>query len=181
MKMDAWNIKEQRLAANSLAYALTGKKIRHSETGRPFIGKSADISVSHKDDFVAVATVPSPYRIGIDVEHLATSLNAELFLRSAMTKRELPFFKKFCEINNFPYSSGVAVFWSAKESFFKCLDYDLKPAKISVLDISERGEIQFAFSDEIKKTMEHRNLKFCSAKTLFKNEHIFSQTIMKLI
>lgn len=181
MKTDSWDIKKQRLVANSLAYALTGKKIRHSETGRPFIGKSADISLSHKDDFVAVATVPSPYRIGIDVEHLATDLNAELFLESAMTKREITFFKKFCKRNNLPYSSGVAVFWSVKESFFKCLDYDLKPAKISVLGISEKGKIRFGFSDEIKSLMKYKKLEFCSAETFFENGHIFSQTIMKTL
>ncbi|MFZ2187398.1 MAG: hypothetical protein WAV46_02095 [Candidatus Moraniibacteriota bacterium] len=176
---DLWDIDQQRSVADVLVYELTGKKMSRSQMGRPRIGTSADVSLSHKNDFVAVATVPAPYRIGIDVEHLVTGLNAELFFGPAITSRELPFFKTFCEKNNFSYSSGVAVFWSIKESFFKCLDYDFKPAKISVRSISGKGKIRFDMSDEIKTLMEGRGLALCSSKTLLRGEHIFSQTVMR--
>lgn len=179
--VERWNIKKQRLVADALIYELTGKKIRHLKTGRPFIDTSVDMSLSHKDDCVAVAIVPSPYKIGIDVEHLRTDLHAELFFGPAITSCELPFLKTFCKKNILSHSSGVAVFWSIKESFFKCLDYNFKPAKISVRSISKTGEIRFDFSDEIKILMKERGLEFFSAKILLKNEHIFSQTIMKRI
>lgn len=177
--MDKWNIKKQRAAARLLVYKLTGERMRHSKTGRPFVRKPIDVSVSHKDNFVNVAVVPAPYKIGIDIECLRARLNTEFFLGPVITNREFIFFKKFCESNDFSYSSGIAVFWSIKESFFKCLDYDLKPGKISVLDISKKGKIRFGFSDEIKTSMEEKKMKLCSTKTVVKNERIFSQTIMK--
>lgn len=179
--MDRWDIKKQRAIAHLLVYKLTGRKMKRSKTGRPFVKKSIDVSVSHKDDFVNVAVVPAPYRIGIDIERFGTRLNAKLFFGPVITNREFLFFKKFCENNNFPYSSGVVIFWSIKESFFKCLDYNLKPGKINVLGISKQGNVQFGLSDEIKTSMEEKRLKICSTKIVFKNKYIFSQTIMKKI
>ncbi len=180
--MNKWDIKKQRKIARSLVYSLTGKQLKRSKTGRPFVEKSIDVSVSHKDDFVSAAAVPAPYRIGIDLENLKARLNARCFLGTAITKAELPFFKNFCESNNFSYSLGIAVFWSIKESFFKCLDYDLKPGKISVLGISKKGAVQFLFSDEIKTLLIERGLKIHSANIIFLGkEYVFSQTIAKTI
>ncbi|MFH1393237.1 MAG: 4'-phosphopantetheinyl transferase superfamily protein [Patescibacteria group bacterium] len=176
--MDKLGIKKQRALARSLVYELTGKEIKHLKTGRPFIDRSMDISISHKNDLVGVGIVPSPYRIGIDIERVDTSLNAELFFGPVITQTEQAYFRTFCEDNNFSLASGVAIFWSIKEAFFKCLDYDLKPGKISVLGISKLGKIQFGFSDEIEKIMKENSLKIHSAIVSFKGEYAFSQTVM---
>jgi len=157
---------------------MTGKKIRHSKTGRPFIGQSADISISHSGDLVGAAMVPAPYRIGIDLEQLKSDLNSRLFIGSVIGNKEAVFLKKFCADNDLPISSGIAIFWSVKESFFKCLDYDLIPGKISILSISKLGKIQFSFSGEIEKVMRERGLIIHSATTSFKGGYIFSQTVM---
>lgn len=179
IKIGAREIEEQRAIARSLIYDLTGKKMRHSKTGRPFVKKPVDISVSHKNSVVCAAAIPMPYKIGVDVEYLKARLNAKLFLGPVITTYEFPFFKKFCKFNNFSRSSGIAIFWSIKESFLKCLDYDLKPGKINVLGISKKGKVRLDFSNEIKTSMEERKLKFCSTEIVFENKYIFSQTIMK--
>lgn len=176
--MNSLNIKKQKALARSLVYKLTGKKINHLKTGRPFVDRSIDISVSHKNDLVGVGIIPSPYRIGIDIEHFRVDLNTRLFIGSAITNKEAVFLKKFCASNNFPLSSGIAIFWSIKESFFKCLDYNLRPGKISILSISKLGKIRFRFSDEIRKVMEERGLRIHSAEASFKGEYVFSQTVM---
>lgn len=175
----SWDIKKQRAIARSLLVELTGKNVRHLQTGRPVLSQSIDVSISHKNDLVCVGIVPKPYKIGIDVEHFNTDLNAELFFGSVITEAECSFFKTFCESNNFSLSSGVAIFWSIKESFFKCLDYDLKPGKIKILNISNNGEIGIAYSDEIRHLMNKRKLKLDSMKVVFNKGYIYSQTIMK--
>lgn len=176
--MNRLDIKKQRALARSLVYKLTGRKIKHLKTGRPFVDRSMDISISHKNDLVGVGMVPSPYRIGIDIECFRVDLNSRLFIGSAITNKETVFLKKFCANNSFPLSSGIAIFWSIKESFFKCLDYDLRPGKISVLGISKLGKIRFGFSDEIEKIMKERGLRVHSAEAYLKGEYIFSQTVM---
>ncbi len=173
--------KKQKTIVSSLVYELTGKRMRHSKTGKPIVGKSIDVSVSHKDNYVCASSVPSPYRIGIDIENLQANINAKLFIGSVITENELLSIKKFCSKNNFSHQSGIILFWSIKESFFKCLDYDLKPGKISVTDVSKKGEIQFHISDEIKDIMEKRHLKLYSTNIAFQDKYVLSQTIMKKI
>lgn len=176
--MNKSDLKKQRELASSMIREMTGKKLRHSKTGRPFIGRSIDTSISHSGDSVGVAMVPSPYRIGIDLEQLNLKLNSRLFIGSVIGDKEAVFLKKFCADNDLVLSSGVAIFWSVKESFFKCLDYDLIPGKISILNISKSGRVRFGFSDEIKKVIEDRSLKIHSVTTSFKKGYIFSQTVM---
>jgi len=175
----SWDIKEQRAIARSLLVKLTGKNVKHLQTGRPVLSQSIDVSISHKNDLVCVGIVPKPYRLGIDVEHINVNFKAELFFGSVITKAESSFFKIFQESNNLSLSSGVAIFWSIKESFFKCLDYDLKPGKIEILNISNNGEIEIVYSDEIEHLMHKRKLKLCSMKVIFNQGYIYSQTIMK--
>lgn len=177
--MNKWDIKKQRALARSLVYELTGKKIRHSKTGRPLVGRSMDISISHKNDLAGVGIVPLPYRIGIDIEHLKVDLNNRLFIGPVITNKEVVFLKKLCSDNNLSISSGIAVFWSIKESFFKCLDYDLKPGKISILNISKSGAIRICLSEEIKNLMARRRLAFVSSKVVFADGYSYSETIMK--
>jgi len=179
MKMNKCTMEEQRAITDLLVYKLTGEKIQHSKTGRPFVGKPIDISVSHKDKYISAAYVTFPYKIGLDIENLKAPLNAKLFLGSIIKNHEILLLKKICKKNNFSHSSGVILFWSIKESFFKCLDYCLKPGKIDLLGISKKGIVKLSFSDEIKNLMKKRKLEFCSTRISFKNGYVFSQTIMK--
>ena len=107
IKQGAMDIKKQRSLAHFLVSKLTGKKIKHSKTGRPIVDQSVDVSISHKNDLACAGVVPAPYRIGIDVEHIKNDINAELFLGSVITKTEVPFLKTFCENNNISISSGI--------------------------------------------------------------------------
>jgi len=173
------DIKKQRSLAHFLVSKLTGKKIKHSKTGRPIVDQSVDVSISHKNDLACAGVVPAPYRIGIDVEHIKNDINAELFLGSVITKTEVPFLKTFCENNNISISSGIAIFWSVKEAFFKCLDYDLKPGKINLLNILKNSKVEVGCSDEIKCLMKKRRLKLCFAKTIFNEKHVYSQVVMR--
>jgi len=179
--MDKSRVGKQRKIAENLVYKLTGGKIKHLKTGRPCVGKSVDISISHKGDIVVAAAVRHPYKIGVDVEHLKPQLNVRNFFGAVITNDETPLFKEFCEKNNFSLSSGVAAFWSIKESFFKCVDYDLKPAKISILGISKKGNIKFLFSEEIKGVLFKKNLEIYSAKIVFRGKYVFSRTMAKKI
>jgi phosphopantetheinyl transferase (holo-ACP synthase) len=171
-------IRHQKTVANSLVFNLTGEETKHSSTGRPFVDKPVDLSISHKDDLVCVGTIPNPYKIGIDVEHLFADIKANLFLGTVITKKETPLLKKFCKKSGISVNSGVAIFWSVKEAFFKCLDYDLKPGKISILNIS-KDKIKFGFSVEIRKLMKEKKLEFYFAKATFDEKHIYSQVVMK--
>lgn len=177
--MSTWDIKKQRVITDSLVYGLTGEKLKRSKTGRPFVKKTMDLSISHKENIVGIAIVPAPYKIGIDIESFGTRLNTKFFFGPVITNREFFFFKKFCENNNLSISSGIILFWSIKESFFKCLDYDLKPGKINILGISKNGGVRLSLSGEIRLLMQEKKLKLHSAKTVFENKNVFSQIIMK--
>jgi len=172
-------LKKQRLAARSLIFELTGKKLKHSKTGRPLLGKGIDLSVSHKDNLTRVKFVPAPYKIGIDIEKLDADISAELFLGPMITEKEIPFLNSFCRREGLSLASGVAAFWSVKESFFKCLDYDLKPGKIGILSILKSGAVRICFSEEIKNLMAKRRLDFFSSKMVFAGGYFYSETIMK--
>lgn len=169
----------QKNVARSMIFELTGLAVKHSETGRPTIDKFSDVSISHKSDSVCVGMVPFPYRVGIDVEHLKSNINSELFLKTVITKSEGIFLKKFCKSKKILISSGISILWSIKEAFFKCLDYDLKPAKISILSIGKDGEVLIDYSEEIKSIMMSRKLEFCFAKVDFNKKHVYSQVVMK--
>jgi 4'-phosphopantetheinyl transferase EntD len=175
------NIEAQRVVAQALVYGLTGKTVRHSRTGRPFVRGATDISISHKDSHVVAAAVRPPYRIGIDIERLVASLDAELFFGSFITHAEIPCLTNYCREKELRRSSGVAVFWSIKESFFKCLDYDLKPGKINISDITEEGAVHLTFSGEIKDAMRRKRLEFRSTGISLGNGYVLSRTLMKKV
>lgn len=170
---------KQREAVASLVYEFTGRKLKHSKTGRPFVGKFVDISVSHKDDVVAVAAVSAPYRTGIDVENIKSRINTKRFLRMVITEKELPVFNRFRENRRLANNSAAVVFWSVKESFFKCLDCDLKVRKINILNISKKGVVRFGFSDEIADLMKKNGLEMRLSRVDFKNNYVFSRVIME--
>lgn len=173
------SLTEQRSIAHSLLFELTGKKIKHSKTGRPIIDKSVDVSISHKNDLVCVGIVPRPYRIGVDVEHIGSDVNGELFLKSVITKTEALFLKTFCEKKNISISAGIVMCWSVKEAFFKCLDFDLKPAKIGIADIDKNGKVKIDCSEEISQLMQKRDLELCFVKVRFDERYVYSQVMMK--
>ena len=174
------NLEGQRAIARSILVQATGKNLEHSHTGRPIVDNSMDVSISHREDMVCVGIVPKPYRIGIDVESIDVELNPELFFGPVITKAEQTCLKTFCENNNLSLASGVAIFWSIKEAFFKCLDYDLKPGKVNIISIARDGRAIINCEDEIKQFMVDRRLKFHSAKTSFFDKKLsFNKVIMK--
>jgi len=173
------DMKEQSFIAHSLLTKLTGKTVKHSETGRPILDQSVDVSVSHKEGLICAGIVPKPYKLGIDIERIDADINAELFFGSVITKKESSFLKTFCSNNDLSLTSGVAIFWSIKESFFKCLDYDFKPGKINILNIFKNNKVEIGYSVEISRLMKKRKLKLCSIKTILGKKYIYSQSIMK--
>jgi len=158
-----------------------GTKLTHLATGRPFIVKDFDVSISHKDGINEAKIVFYPQRIGIDVENLAPNINVILFLRAMMTREEVVFLKKFLFKNKLSLESGVAIFWSIKEAFFKCLDYDLKPAKVNIINILKNGEVRLTYAEEIEKIMEEKKIKIHRAKFEIKNDYVYSEVIMNSI
>jgi len=170
---------KQSAMAQVLVLQATGERLKHSQTGRPVVNQSMDVSISHKDNLVCVGVVPRPYRIGIDVERVDANLNAELFLGPVINKAEQNCFGIFCEENNLSSASGIAIFWSIKEAFFKCLDYDLKPGKVSIMSIASDGRVIIDYADEIKQLMTRRCLKICSVKASFDQKYSYTQAIMK--
>jgi len=171
----------QRLLAKLLVHKLTGKELRHSKTGRPFVSRDLDVSISHKDKIVCVATIRSPYRIGIDVENLNINLNINNFFGSIIARDEELFLIKFCKRKKISQTSGVVTLWSIKESFFKCLDYDLKPGKLSIKNILNNGRVFLNFPDDIRALIKKRGLVYCFTKIQFFEEYVCSETIMKKI
>ncbi len=171
-------LKKQRAVARALLLELTGKRIKHTKTGRPIIDQTKDVSISHKGPLVCVAIVPSPYQIGVDVEEIRTSINVELFLRSVIAEKEKILLEEFCRKNKFALSSGVAIFWSVKEAFFKCLDYDLKPRKISISNITKNNNVEFQFSEEIKSAMQARCLGMHFSDVTFDEKYVHSKVVM---
>jgi len=98
-----------------------------------------------------------------------------------MTREEVVFLKKFLFKNKLSLESGVAIFWSIKEAFFKCLDYDLKPAKVNIINILKNGEVRLTYAEEIEKIMEEKKIKIHRAKFEIKNDYVYSEVIMNSI
>jgi len=162
-------------------YEIFGKKLIHLSSGRPFFSEEFDISISHKDNIVEAKIVSNPYRIGIDVENIFPDIRAELFLGSVIAKKEVDFLNKFRQENNLSLGSAVAIFWSIKESFFKCLDYDLKPGKIIVSNFAKDGNVKVILSPEIDDDMKRKGLEIFSIEAIIKGNYVYSETIMKAL
>lgn len=173
-----WSIKKQRFIASDLVYQVTQKKLEHRSTGRPCVNAPVDISLSHKDTYVVVACIDEPFHIGIDIEKLDVDLNTKCFLRSSIRDDEQFFFQQFCEARNISDTVGLIIFWSLKESFFKCIDYALKSIQLSIVNISNDGDVSFDYSEEVRFFLETQSLFFHSAYCSLQGEWVFSQTIM---
>lgn len=172
------NIQKQRATAKAAVRELTGRHLRHLRSGRPLIGKAADISVTHRDSVIGVGLVPAPYRIGIDIEQIAPDIQSDLFVGPCMSAAEVSAAASFCSAHGLDAVSGVAVIWSLKEAFFKCLDHDLKPRKIMVRSISKKGRVVLRISDEIAQVMQERKFKIHFAQVSVRKGYIFSQVVM---
>ncbi len=172
------SMREQSILASSLLHELTGKIVRHSPSGRPIIDESVDVSISHKEDIFCVGIVSNHHRIGIDLEHLFININTELFIGTVITRAEDAYLRSYCDTNGLALSSGIAIFWSIKEAFFKCLDYDFKPGNISVLKIYKNKRVLIGVSEEIRLLMKKRGLTLSFVKVDHKEHYVFSQVIM---
>jgi len=173
-----WNLDKQRLIARRLAKDVLGEKIRHSKTGRPIVDdNNIDISLSHREDRVVLGIIEHPYRIGVDIEYLLGNIQTDLFLGTVIHEKEQKILDQFCKIHSISFSSGIIVFWSLKESFFKCIDYDLKPAQIYV-DSIENDQVFFSFSKSIKRYMNQQRIQFEYATIEMLGEYILTQTII---
>lgn len=178
-KKGIWDNKEQSVLAHELIFQRTGFKVENLISGRPFIDQGKDISISHKGDLICVGIIERPYCIGVDVEDIAGEINEIFFLNLAFTESEKEILGDFCIKNGIGIRSGVIIFWSIKEAFFKCLDYDLKPKKINILNIIKDGEIEFDYSDEINSFMNKKGMSLFSARITFNKKHVISRVIMR--
>ena len=111
----------QHAQVRRLANKVLGKiEIKKSSTGRPFVDAGRDVSLSHTDRAMAVATILAPYIIGVDVE----DRDIPLHVRSLFSHEEV----ELCESLS---PKGV---WACKEAVCKCLDVPFTQTKISQKD-----------------------------------------------
>lgn len=172
------NIKDQRKFISSIVRCCTGKKLKKLKSGRPFIDKKVDISISHKNNLFFIGIVHSPYRVGVDVELIQPEICISNFINKIISKKELLILKNYCKKKRISDKTGFAIFWSLKESFFKCLDYDLVPLHINIVDISEKKEVTFRMSYSIKTKMKERHLIIIKSSFFIKKEYVFSKVVM---
>jgi phosphopantetheine--protein transferase-like protein len=103
----------QWLATRALLRATQykGETILYHENGKPyFAGNNRHISISHTNEYVAIAV--SDYPIGIDIER--TDRNAYAVAKSFLTEQEIDILTQ----ENNP-SKEALYLWSAKEAAFK--------------------------------------------------------------
>ncbi|MDP3765010.1 MAG: 4'-phosphopantetheinyl transferase superfamily protein [Nanoarchaeota archaeon] len=180
-----YDIKIQKKSAYSLAKRLCRKlsknaAIGNSATGRPIVNiRNCDLSISHKPETVMAGIIKSPYRIGVDVEYLDSDIEESLFVRYFLGRNEEKVLKKFCAIKNIPAKSGLIIFWSIKESFFKCLDAGLKPMSIRIVDISSSGYAEIACSKSARNLLRKARLNISCIFFGFNERNAYAVTIMK--
>lgn len=140
-----------------------------------------DISFSHKPDRVFVGISQQPYRIGVDLEKFDVNLNTKAFMKYAFSEIENIVLKSYCDGNSFSLVQGVVLFWSIKESFFKCLDYQFLPKAISIVNITNKGGVNIKYHNKIKMALKRKKLGVKDSIVKFDNEYIYSVTIMEKI
>ena len=88
-----------------------GEEILYHENGKPYFANShKHISISHTNEYVALAV--SDYPVGIDIER--TCRNAYAVAKSFLTAQEIETLDK----ENNPHKEALCL-WSAKEAAFK--------------------------------------------------------------
>ena len=105
--------RRQKLAVRALINEVFEEKmyLNHHDNGKPyFAGNNRHISISHTNEYVAIAV--SDYPIGIDIER--ADRNAYAVAKSFLTAQEIKVLAK--ESNP---SKEALCLWSAKEAAFK--------------------------------------------------------------
>ena len=109
--------KKEYIASRLILQELLNKKIEieYLITGKPILKNTQlHISISHSENIVVV--IVSNHKIGIDVEIL--NRNIDQVARRFLSKEEYNFIQNASESQ-----SAKIIYWGAKESIFKCSDY----------------------------------------------------------
>ncbi len=132
--------------------------IDYDSSGKPHIQESEfDISISHKEERVFVGTAPQPCRVGVDMEKLGEIGNPDLMANSFLTPQEREELNLFLKREKLPFSFGVSICWSVKESFAKCLSMPFFPKCIEINSITKDKEVTLFLNPDIEKRMEENN------------------------
>jgi phosphopantetheinyl transferase len=106
--------------------------IDHDSEGRPrFNHLPWDLSISNKDDFVAVAIARKPARIGIDLESFDSIQDLDLFKKNILTPSEALDFAHTMAAREMSERQFVTTLWSLKESLTKAVSRTLSPLEMS--------------------------------------------------
>lgn len=109
--------RKEWLAVRVLFYTLTGevKEICYQRNGKPYLADdSARISISHTKGYAAVL-ISDTWKAGIDIEVYSERVHkiADKFIG----EKENPF-----DVEKGKETYSLLLFWSAKETIFKCMD-----------------------------------------------------------
>ena len=153
--------------------------IRYQCCGKPYIeGITADISISHKPDFVYVGVADRPFKTGVDVEDLTQEINTGCFIKHALHRSELHLLEKISQEKRLSLASSIIILWSIKESFYKCCNYPLVPKDIRICGISDSSEVEIAHFSEVRRHLAAQQLRVRKISFGCSENHVFSKTIM---
>ncbi len=154
--------------------------VEYLQNGKPYIkNKDIDISISHKEDIVYVGIAQNPYRVGVDIEPLNQTIDINILKNHYLNTEEINLLKIYSFKYNLSIESVFIIFWSIKESFFKCLGYDIKPKEICIKDISDDGKVILSFSQRINELMKILNLEFVEID--YNKKYVYARTLMKKV
>tara|TARA_Y100000310_G_C20536298_1_gene741022 strand:+ start:280 stop:918 length:639 start_codon:yes stop_codon:yes gene_type:complete len=152
--------------------------IDYRKSGRPYIkNRNLDISISHKSEKVFVGIVKSPYKIGVDLEKFDVIKNIEIFQKYFLCDKEKDYIKNYCKENRLSLSEALIIFWSIKESFFKCIDYYFIPKLIKIRRIDGKN-VDVICSEKIIKKMERKKLYTKEIKVKYDKNFVYVRTLM---
>jgi len=171
-------LERKKFPERSCAHSLIRKKlskevsIDYTETGRPVIAnEDVDVSISHKPERVFVGMVPTPYRIGVDIENINSKISVRVF------SKYLSDLKRYSWLDNLSLSKRAIIYWSIKESFFKCIDHDLMPMSANIHEISKEGKVKLMPSSKIKKIIKKKKLKILGIYFRIQGNFVYSVTV----
>ncbi len=111
-------VREREAVANLLSRYLGGNpQIVHHSSGKPYLSKHQElsISISHSDNDVAVLLAPCKYSLGLDIEDLG--LQVQRVRHKFLDASEEQVIKESKDEN-----LALHFAWSAKESLYKALN-----------------------------------------------------------
>lgn len=110
-------------------------EVRYSRSGAPYLPKSGyNISISHKNNVLYIGIAQKPFTIGVDVENINQKLHLNSFIKNTLNDSEIFLLDNLAGNRAGKKKYGV-IFWSLKEAVFKCLNEDLKPKDIMIINI----------------------------------------------